>query len=682
MSDSPPISPTEPRGLTSKSFFRRRTPIVALVLAMLGVALAPTLIALTPMRDVVLWVILPVDGRSTAGRASLGWFTPIWVGEAVVYDRSGERVLEADELSLGRNLLQLAWNHRDLGPLALKNPRLHVRVSPSGVNVAEVFGPLFAPVPDDQKASLTGFQIENGKIDAVDPAQGMELLLEQLTLSIDSSHPQERIAFQVAGELTIVSPKSIGLYEPPVTLAGQGRYEVAADQLKLTGLKIAPRNGPLACRAEGLIARLSKRPTLELTGQLEYDLPELANRLRPFVGGDLQLNGRDARPFMISGPLAPEPIDDSDDVAVTRVVWLQSPGSQVPPPEPSAEKAAEEAAAAKGKKPVDPYGWLKQLGAEANVALKSASGFGVEIGEATLKGQLLKGWLELASTPLAVADGKIDLRTRLNLATDSPELTIGPGRVADHVRLTPQICAQGLRLIAPVLANAAEVEGRFSLDIDECRIPLTQGKQPVVKGALAIHVVDVEAVGPLAKQIADILRVDSRVRLVRDSVVEFEMIDGRVHHRGLEFQMGASRVRTHGSVGLDETFDLVAEFPIPDHWLGDGLVGQQFRGQALRMPVGGTLRKPEVNMKAVAHMNVGLLGQPGEALRGVLDGDAILPEGVGDLLEGLLARRKARVTQPGQAEPSTPLLDLLRDRRKQREARPPAPPLPAGPREF
>ena len=80
MSDSPPISPTEPRGLTSKSFFRRRTPIVALVLAMLGVALAPTLIALTPMRDVVLWVILPVDGRSTAGRASLGWFTPIWVG--------------------------------------------------------------------------------------------------------------------------------------------------------------------------------------------------------------------------------------------------------------------------------------------------------------------------------------------------------------------------------------------------------------------------------------------------------------------------------------------------------------------------------------------------------------------------------------------------------------------------
>src|SRR5262249_33913132 len=123
---------------------------------------------------------------------------------------------------------------------------------------------------------------------------------------------------------------------------------------------------------------------------------------------------------------------------------------------------------------------------------------------------------------------------------------------------------------------------------------------------------------------------------------------------------------------------------VPDHWLGPGPVGQTLRGQSLKLPIGGTLRKPEINAKAMAQMNVGILGQPGEALRGVIDGDPLLPESVGNLLEGVLSRRKERLPPPGQAPPSTPLLDLLRDRRKQREAHPPVPtpPVPSGPREF
>jgi hypothetical protein len=659
---------------SSRRFPRKRTLAALAVLAFAGLALAPTIISHTKLRNLVLRVILPVHGTATAEHGSLGWFSPIWLGGAVVRDEAGQPVLEAEELSLGRTLLELAWNPRDLGPLSLKNPRLKSRMADGSLDVARVFGPLF-DAPPDEAASLTGFEIVNGTIDFVDPAQGIELQLAGLTLSIDSTRPKERIVFQVAGDLTVLKPDSAGLYQPPVTLAGGGRYEVAADELTLKGLKIAPRAGPFACRAEGRIAGLTKQPMLELAGELEYDLPQLADRLRPYVGGDLQLVGRDVRPFRISGPLA-DPYEDSDaKPEITRVAWQ----GQTPPPEPNAEAAAEEA---KKRKTGDPYGWLKKLGAEANLAWKSASGFGVEVGEATLKGQLLKGWLDLASTPIDVADGKIDLKTRLNLATSTPELTIGPGRVADHVRLTPKVCAQGLRFIAPVLANATEVEGRFSLDVDECSIPLTQGRQPVVKGALSIHNVDVAATGPLVKQIAEVLRVEPRARLVRESVVEFEMIGNRVHHKGLEFQLANIRVLTHGSVGLDESLDLVAEFPIPDAWLGPGLIGQQLRGQAVRMPVGGTLRKPQIDVKALAHMNVGILGDTGEALRGVIDGEPILPEGVGDLLEGLLERRKARLTQPGQPEPSTPLLDLIRDRRKQRQARPPVTPVPPGPREF
>ncbi|HAY80151.1 MAG TPA: hypothetical protein DCY79_10140, partial [Planctomycetaceae bacterium] len=74
----------------------------------------------------------------------------------------------------------------------------------------------------------------------------------------------------------------------------------------------------------------------------------------------------------------------------------------------------------------------------------------------------------------------------------------------------------------------------------------------------------------------------------------------RIYHRGMQFVGGGEvRIRTTGSVGLDQSLDLVAEIPVLDAWAdkSDWLAG--LRGQSFRIPVRGTLTDPAVDSRAL-----------------------------------------------------------------------------------
>ena len=84
--------------------------------------------------------------------------------------------------------------------------------------------------------------------------------------------------------------------------------------------------------------------------------------------------------------------------------------------------------------------------------------------------------------------------------------------------------------------------GRFSIHSIEV------GPGPVLNSILAtmrLLMARNDATGTMA------VGVPTTFELARDSVVEFDMKDGRVHHHGFEMGLGNLRLRTHGSVGLD-----------------------------------------------------------------------------------------------------------------------------------
>ena len=96
--------------------------------------------------------------------------------------------------------------------------------------------------------------------------------------------------------------------------------------------------------------------------------------------------------------------------------------------------------------------------------------------------------------------------------------------------------------------------------------------------------------------------------------IDFQVVEGRVHHRGLQVQVDDVIIRTQGSVGLDQSLALMAEVPIRDEWVQRDRYLSSLRGQSLRIPVSGTLSQPRLDSRAVQQLSTQLIGGAAERL--------------------------------------------------------------------
>jgi hypothetical protein len=193
-------------------------------------------------------------------------------------------------------------------------------------------------------------------------------------------------------------------------------------------------------------------------------------------------------------------------------------------------------------------------------------------------------------------------------------LTIEPATVFDHEELTPELCEQGLQLVAPILADATRVEGQISLEVRRFVAPL-DGPEPgggiqqaEVDGVLVLHGVTAGLKSPIlqavARLLSTLLGVDAidQVRILDESKVEFHLAEGRLHHEGLSFVFPdlseALLVTSRGSVGLDETLDLVVEIPLPLTLVHDGPITRRLSARPLGLNIRGTLDEPRIELPA------------------------------------------------------------------------------------
>jgi hypothetical protein len=189
-------------------------------------------------------------------------------------------------------------------------------------------------------------------------------------------------------------------------------------------------------------------------------------------------------------------------------------------------------------------------------------------------------------------------------------LVVEPGRLVDHLELTPEICRDLLQYVAPALAGTSWVEGRFTMEMREMRLPLEDPRVGKIDGTLTIHSVRAGP-GPLVTGILSLFEIPNAIQLIEESPVTFELVDQRVHHTGLQFGAGEFHVSTSGSVGLDESLDLIAEVQLPTFSSDRRPVLQALSGKAIRIPIKGTLARPEVDKNywqdAIADLTNGAL---------------------------------------------------------------------------
>lgn len=347
--------------------------------------------------------------------------------------------------------------------------------------------------------------------------------------------------------LAVVDAAGQQFLEPRVRLAARGDYDTKTGVMQFEKVELA--SSALAAGATGRVNKASGANNADINAQLSYDMERVAGLLRPYFGPGLRVNGRGSS-----------------------AAWYRGPFSM----------AAGQAA--------------------ADLRWESANVYGLQVGPGQLKATMANGLLQLAPLDLTVSQGRMHLAPGIRLTPEPMVLTLPKGPLAQQIQIDPTICGSMIQYVAPAAAGVATAKGSFSVDIDGCQIPLSTPKQGELAGRLTFHSMEVSP-GPLVRSLSTFLKSETPAKVRENSVVQFRMVGGRVYHQGLELIFPDVTIRTYGSVGLDQTMAIMAEMPVPPKWTErNPLAADAMRGQVLRIPIAGTLSKPQLDQKVMEQL--------------------------------------------------------------------------------
>jgi hypothetical protein len=396
--------------------------------------------------------------------------------------------------------------------------------------------------------------------------------------------------------------------EPQVAVRGSAAYDSSTDQLEVTTLQI--QSNTLQASANATINKLSTAADANVTGTANYDLAQITPLLRPYLGEGIQLAGREQARFALAGQLADPRTSDFQTAAFSAGSAIQSSQSEIP--------------------------WSRRVRAQLELPWSGGNLYGLTVGPGRLAAALSDGLVRVEPLSLAVGEGRLTMSPHLRLDPAPSELLLPAGPLITNVRISPEVSEAMLKYVAPVLAGATQSDGLFSLHLEGARVPLGEAHRADSAGTLTVHSVRVVP-GPmvrdwigLARQIEAIARrrdpasasTNSQITLlaVRDQPVNFRVLDGRVHHQSMEFQIGDVTMRSQGSVGFDETISLVLHVPIQESWIANQPLLSGLKGQSLQVPISGTLTRPQMDQRAIAGLSQQLLqGAAQQAIGGELN---------------------------------------------------------------
>jgi hypothetical protein len=314
--------------------------------------------------------------------------------------------------------------------------------------------------------------------------------------------------------------------------------------------------------------------------------------LAPLIGPNVVLAGSQKRSFFVRGPL---------------VFYTATSATSHVRPTPASFSRGTSA----GGQEATEFEWPQQLSGAAGFGWSSADIYGLKAGKASIEGRLTAGVVAITPLELTISGGQIHMAPRLLVGKTPMLMVVDRGRAMDNMQITDQMCHTWLQYVAPLFAEATRIDGRFSLDLDGAKVPLAAPKTGNVAGTLHLQSAKLRP-GPLLDRFVFLTQriqalIDRKppptsyappqsglVELEPQSV-PFQMVQGRVYHRDLTINVRGVRIRTSGSVGLDQSLALMAEVPIQEAWIGRDNLLASLRGQTLQIPVGGRLDQPQLD---------------------------------------------------------------------------------------
>ncbi len=210
----------------------KRRLLVVLLLLLVVVALLPTIVAKTPLADMVLARAMPNDDvQVSIGSLSLGWLSPPSAAAVEVKDAAGATLLTAESIRLDRSIWALATDRSDLGTIEVVRPVVYVAVRPDGSNVEDVLAQLTttdedeaAGQPTTSAPTVLKVSVVEGLVRMRDMADGREWRIEGLAAQYDTSATgAARLA--ATGRIG-----AVGVDQPGAPMAGGFKMTLAPDQ--------------------------------------------------------------------------------------------------------------------------------------------------------------------------------------------------------------------------------------------------------------------------------------------------------------------------------------------------------------------------------------------------------------------------------------------------------------------
>jgi hypothetical protein len=271
----------------------------------------------------------------------------------------------------------------------------------------------------------------------------------------------------------------------------------------------------------------------------------------------------------------------------------------------------------------------------ANISWASAVLYGVKMDGAQLAPALRDGQLTLPKTVIPAADGRVNLGAVVDFQPQEPTLKIaGKTQLLENVAVTKELGAQLLSRINPIFLHVANIEGRVNLGAQDVLVPLGQSikQHGAGQGRLDLSKVKMQPSGLLAELLSLGGMPPGTAYPVEIGALDFVMKDGRILYDNFALTFPQEfDLKFRGSVGLDETLDLVVSVPVRAALLEKmGTKGptQEYAnmldGVRVDIPIVGTREKPQLDFSKVEVQSllkdVLLKQQPEKQLEGLLKG--------------------------------------------------------------
>ncbi len=377
----------------------------------------------------------------------------------------------------------------------------------------------------------------------------------------------------------------------PLTFDGRLDYHHERDIVAVRKANLGTDG--LTVALTGRTTQASTAPNAEVAGELSYDWDRLQPRLRPFLGNVVP-TGSGRRRVSFQGP-----VDFSNGIPADVV---------------------------------------------ANGALdwRAIDAVGVAVGPGELVASLKNGSVAFAPLDLAVSGGRLRTTPSLLSTPAGTVLQLSPGSTLTDARLTPEMTRRWLGLATPLLANSARAEGRLSASVAQLSSPLADWRGTEATGQIVVDTARVQA-APVAGELLGVVQrlqqlaggalggvlgggVNTSIEASRQTV-NVRVTRGRVYHDRMEVTVAGVPVTTTGSVGFDNTLDLVAELRLPPEMLGNTRLGRVLTGP-LRIPIRGTTSSPQLDASVLTNL-AGRLGV--DSLRGEIE--RALPDEIGRTID-------------------------------------------------